>query len=274
MPLRIAIPEPSSLDTEYNQRALPPYLAALHSAGAVPLLVPLHERPDRVARLLAQAHGILLPGSRYDVEPERFNEARIPQCGPADSGRTAADELLLQDAFNLRKPILAICHGAQTLNVWRNGSLFQDLPTQLGTQVDHSPGRAVVEAHPVRLTPGSRLAALSSAADESRKNESQSNQTQTSETQTRETQVNSSHHQAIRRVGDQLRVAAVSPADGVIEAVELDSADHWVVAVQWHPERTYAESPLSRDLFAAFLRAAQAWQPRPIHESVHEPIVR
>ena len=254
MALRIAIPEPSSLDTEYNQRALPPYLAALHSAGAVPLVVPLHERPDRVAKLLAETHGILLPGSRYDVEPERFNEDRIPACGPSDPGRTAADELLLQDAFNLRKPILAICHGTQTLNVWRNGTLFQDLPTQLGTQINHSPGRAVTQAHTIQLVPNSRLAALL-PPDEPL-------------TAAAEPQVNSSHHQAIRRVGDQLHVAAVSPIDGVIEAVELDSPDHWVIAVQWHPERTYAESPLSRALFSAFLRAAQAWQPRVVAESV------
>ena len=73
--------------------------------------------------------GILLPGSGFDVDPERYGEARIPECGEADPARTAVDELLLQDAFNLRKPILAICHGAQTLNVWRNGSLIQDLKT-------------------------------------------------------------------------------------------------------------------------------------------------
>ncbi|MGB6974366.1 MAG: gamma-glutamyl-gamma-aminobutyrate hydrolase family protein [Terracidiphilus sp.] len=257
MPLRIAIPEPSSLDTEYNQRALPPYLAALHSAGAVPLVVPLHERPNRVARLLAETHGVLLPGSRYDVEPERFNESRIAECGPSDPGRTAADELLLQNAFNLRKPILAICHGTQTLNVWRNGSLFQDLPTQLGNAVNHSPGRSVDHAHPVRITPGSRLDSMHAALVACEATEPHS-----------EPQVNSSHHQAIRTVGDQLRVAALSPVDGVIEAVELDAPDHWVVAVQWHPERTYASSPLSRSLFAAFVRAAQAWQPRAVHESV------
>jgi putative glutamine amidotransferase len=66
------------------------------------------------------------------------------------------DELLLQDAFNLHKPILAICHGAQTLNVWRNGSLIQDLKTP----VNHSPGPRRLDAHPVRISPGSRLAAL------------------------------------------------------------------------------------------------------------------
>jgi putative glutamine amidotransferase len=248
MTVRIAIPEPTSTDTEYNQRSLPPYLSALHAAGATPIVVPLHERQDRVARLLAGVQGILLPGSLYDIDPQRFSEDRIPECGPADPARTAVDELLLQDAFNLHKPILAICHGAQTLNVWRNGSLIQDLETELKTPVNHRPGRDVVEAHPVRITPGSRLAGLVPAGEAG------------------ESQVNSSHHQAIRRVGDNLRVSAVSPVDGVVEAVELDSPEQFVVGVQWHPERTYAVSPFSRAIFAAFVHAAEAWQPPRIEE--------
>jgi putative glutamine amidotransferase len=248
MPIRIAIPEPTSSDTAYNQRALPPYLSALHAGGATPVVVPLHERPDRVARVLATTSGILLPGSRYDIDPERFSASRIPACGPADSLRTAVDELLLQDAFNLRKPILAICHGAQELNVWRNGTLYQDLPTELGSAVNHVPGREVVEAHAVQFTPGSRLAAFfpPGAPPQS---------------------VNSSHHQAIRTPGDNLLVAAVSPVDGVIEAVELPDQDHFVVGVQWHPERTFAVSELSRVLFRAFLRAAEAWHLRPAEVS-------
>jgi putative glutamine amidotransferase len=72
--------------------------------------------------------------------------------------------------------------------------------------------------------------------------------------------VNSSHHQAIRNPGDQLRVTAVSPGDGVIEAVEMDAPNHFVVAVQWHPERTYGESGFSRAIFSAFVQAAEAWQ--------------
>ena len=126
MSVHIAIPEPTSGDSAYNQRSLPPYLAALHSAGATAIIIPLHERQDRVARLLASVQGILLPGSRYDVDPQRYGEAPIPECDEPDPARTAVDELLLQDAFNLHKPILSICHGAQTLNVWRNGSLVQD----------------------------------------------------------------------------------------------------------------------------------------------------
>lgn len=251
MSIRIAIPEPTSADTDYNQRALPPYLAALHSAGAIPVLVPLHERPDRIARLLASTRGLLLPGSRYDVAPHRFGEEPIPQCGPADALRTAADELLLADAFTHRKPILGICHGAQTLNVFCKGSLIQDLPTVLGAAVNHAPGRDVVEAHPVRISPGSRLAAATRLpAGE-----------QTTPARV-EVQVNSSHHQAIRTVGSNLRVTAVSPDDGVIEAVELDTPGHFVLAVQWHPERTYIVSALSRAIFAAFAQAASAWQPQ------------
>ena len=108
MPVHIAIPESTSGDFAYNQRSLPPYLAALHSSGVTPVIVPLHERPDRVARLLSAVQGILLPGSGYDVDPQRYGETSIPECGEVDPGRSAVDELLLRDAFNLRKPILGI----------------------------------------------------------------------------------------------------------------------------------------------------------------------
>jgi len=247
--IRIAIPVPTTADTEYNQRALPPYLAAIQSAGATPIIVPLHERQERVAKVLAGAQGVLLPGSGFDVDPERYGAERAAACGPSDPGRTAVDELMLQDAFNLYKPILAICHGAQTLNVWRNGTLIQDLDEVLKTPVNHRPGRAVVDAHAIRITEGSRLARIAERPGEKE-------------------HVNSSHHQAIGQVGDNLVVSAISPEDGVIEGVELDSPDHFVVGVQWHPERTYTVSAFSRALFAAFVKAAAAWEPRQIHESV------
>jgi len=246
MCVHVAIPEPTSSDAAYNQRALPAYLAALRSAGATPIIVPLHERQDRVAKLLAGVQGILLPGSRFDVDPQRFGEDPIPECNQPDPARTAVDELLLQDAFSLHKPILAICQGIQTLNVWLNGSLIQDLKTQ----VNHRPGREVADAHAVRVAPGSRLAGLVPLAHPG------------------EQHVNSSHHQAVRVPGDNLHVSAFCPEDGVIEALELDSPDHYVLAVQWHPERTYTHSAFSRAIFSSFVQAATVWQPRRIEESV------
>lgn len=238
MGIRIAIPEPTGSDTAYNQRSLPQYIAALEAAGATAVVVPLREAQDKVATCLAETHGVLLPGSGFDVDPERYGQAREPECGQADAARTAVDELLLQDAFNLRKPILAICHGVQSLNVWRNGTLIQDLKTT----VNHRPGREIVEAHPVRIAEGSRLSRLLPADSGL------------------EVQVNSSHHQALSVPGDQLRVTAISPQDGVIEAVELDAEDHFVVGVQWHPERTFARSAVSRAIFAEFLRSATTWK--------------
>jgi len=244
MPIRIAIPEPTSTDLEYNARSLPPYIAALQSSGATPIIIPLHAAQDTVAKLLANTQGVLLPGSGFDVDPERYGEPRIPECGPADPARTAVDELLLQDAFNLRKPVLAICHGLQTLNVWLNGSLIQDIPAVLRSPVNHNPGRDIVDAHPIAIQEGSILAQLALQ-----------NGGGTSE------QVNSSHHQAIAKLGDRLRVSALSPQDGVVEAVERDPSDHFVLGVQWHPERTFAAKEFSREIFGSFVRAAETWQP-------------
>ena len=240
----VAIPEPST-DAAYNQRSLQPYLDALRQTGLTPVVVKLSEGQQKVAKLLAGVQGLLLPGSRFDIDPQRYGEPRIAECGEDDPARTAVDELILQDAFNLHKPVLAICHGAQSLNVWRNGSLIQDL----NTAVNHRPGRDVVEAHPVHIAPGSLLAELLPETGA-------------------EIQVNSSHHQAVRIPGDNLLVSAISPQDGVIEAVELDSPAHFVVAVQWHPERTYQQSAFSRAIFAAFGKVVTSWLPRAVKESV------
>src|SRR5579862_4308104 len=207
MTVHIAIPEPTSKDAAYNQRALPQYIAAIQSAGALATVIPLHERQDRVARVLAGVHGVLLPGSGYELDPQAYGEARMPACNDPDPDRAAVDELLLQDAFNLHKPILAICYGVQALNVWRNGSLIQDLTAAGKTEVNHRPGREVTEAHPVTIASDSRLSALPREGGET-------------------VSVNSSHHQALRTPGDNLRVTAVCPVDGVIEGVELDSPDH------------------------------------------------
>jgi len=242
---RIAIPEPTSDDPEYNARALPQYVAAIQNAGAEPVVIPLNGAREHVTRLLAGIDGILLPGSGHDVDPALYGETPAPETASNDAARALADELLLNDAFGHRKPILAICHGTQTLNVWRGGSLIQDLKTP----VNHRPGRDVVEAHPVKLAEGSRLTDILARAGQL------------------DAQVNSSHHQAIRVVGNNLRVTAVSPNDGVVEAVELDTPNHFVLGVQWHPERTYAQCQFSRAIFSAFVQAAGEWRPTHVEAS-------
>jgi putative glutamine amidotransferase len=243
---RIAIPEPTSTDQAYNERSLPQYMRAVEAAGGVPVPIPLKESGAVQARLLATCSAILLPGSPADVDPARYGQTVAKECAARDAAREAVDDLLFQDAFSTGKPILGICYGLQSLNVWRHGSLIQDLPhveEANGSRVNHQPGREVQEAHAVLLKGNSRLW---QALDQVQQGES-------------DLQVNSSHHQAIDRPGQGLAVVATSPVDGVIEAVEGTHSGQFVIAVQWHPERSYESSIASRALFAAFLEAARSW---------------
>ena len=243
---RIAIPEPTSTDEAYNQRSLPQYMRAVEAAGGMPVPIPLRESSETQARLLATCSAILLPGSPADVDPARYGQTAIQECAAKDAPREAVDELLFKDAFATGKPILGICYGLQSLNVWRHGALIQDLPHAEqgnGKHVNHQPGREVQNAHAVVLAGDSRLSNVLSRLPQD----------------SRDMYVNSSHHQAIDGPGDGLAVVATSPVDGVIEAVEGIETAQFVVAVQWHPERSYDSSAASRTLFKAFLEAARSW---------------
>jgi putative glutamine amidotransferase len=204
--------------------------------------------PGEWAAILASCSGVLLPGSPADVDPARYGQERIEECAAKDDAREAVDDLLLQGAFDEGKPILGICYGLQSLNVWRQGTLLQDLPhadASIPGVVNHQPGREVQKAHPIQVTAGTRLSRLVNGLEESTGSF-----------------VNSSHHQAVGSPGQELMIAAVSPVDGVIEALEGADPGQFVVAVQWHPERSYDVSAASRALFAAFLDAAREWPSR------------
>jgi putative glutamine amidotransferase len=200
--------------------------------------VPNSKRP-----LYARLALVLLPGSPADVDPEKYGAARHPDTAAADPFRDNTDELLLQDAYNMRKPVFGICYGFQSLNVWRTGTLDQVLPKG----VKHSAGSKVAQAHRVELDPESKLAGILRDAGALPDSDEPM------------LPVNSSHRQAAQTVGDGLRLVAWSPEDGVKEAVEGTSPNHFVLGVQWHPERTYDSEPASRAMFQAFIRAAARW---------------
>jgi putative glutamine amidotransferase len=252
---RIALPEPTSTDPAYNQRAWAPYFHSLASSGAVGVPIPLDASPATIARLAASCSGVLLPGSPADLNPQKYGETAIPECAAPDPAREAVDELLLQDAFNLNKPLFGICYGIQSLNVWRGGTLTRHLP--LVTTVNHDLGSEVLSAHSVGISPGSKLEEIVGAPDDL-----------VSITASHATVVNSSHHQAVANPGDGLVVSARCSEDNIIEAVEGTSKDHFVLGVQWHPERSYDASAASRHLFRAFVSAAAAYRPRVVVESL------
>src|SRR5579864_1909030 len=125
MPPRIAIPLPHSRDREYAQRALPQYERAVAMAGGEPVRIPLDQPPAEVISLIERCDAVLLPGSKADVDPAKYDAQRDPQTADADSGRDAVDWILLENAYKTHKPILGICYGLQSLNVYRSGTLIQ-----------------------------------------------------------------------------------------------------------------------------------------------------
>jgi putative glutamine amidotransferase len=235
---RIAIPEPCSYDLEYSGRALPAYLRAVEAAGGEPVLIPLKSTPEEIARSVTSCDAILLPGSKADVDPQKYNAQKHRETAPADMLRDSADELLLQDAYNLHKPVFGICYGLQSLNVWRSGTLVQHIESK----VNHSPGTNVEIAHQVVVAADSILG-------------KEIVRGQAGKT----VPVNSSHHQSAEIIGDGLRAVARCAEDNVIEAIEGTTPGHYVLAVQWHPERTFAQDQVSGNLFKTFIEAAKLW---------------
>lgn len=251
---RIGIPVPTSAQLEYNQRTWPQYAAAVAQAGGQPVEIPLTLYPAEIARLATSCQAILLPGSPADVNPAKYCEERLTETAQPDAARENVDELLLQDAHNLHKPLLTICYGTQSLNCWRSGTLVQDL---VQIPVNHRAGGSVAVAHSVLIKPGSRLAQIVQNSPEA-----------TCTADFLRLPVNSSHHQAIGIVGDGLRVTARCPQDAVIEAIEGAHPGHFVLGLQWHPERSTEISLASRLVFQRFIEVATASEPRPIVDSL------
>ena len=207
------------------------YLDAVIDAGGIPLLIPTVESATVVGDYLEQVDGILLPGSPTDVDPKFYDAEPHPKLGKLYPDRDSTDFALMKHAEAANLPILGICFGVQSLNVYRGGSLVQDIPSVVSRALSHDES-----THTVRLETGSLLAGIAGNGG------------------TLDMEVNSFHHQSIERVGHDLRIVATAP-DGVIEAVE-DVTGRFVVGVQWHPERGWQDSEFSRRLFSAFVQAA------------------
>jgi putative glutamine amidotransferase len=244
---RIAIPMPHFSDREYAERAIPQYERAVERAGGKAVRVGLDQTPDEIRKVMASCDGVLLPGSKADVDPSRFKAARSNHTAAADPRRDAVDDLLIEDAYRLRKPVLGICYGLQSLNVNRAGSLIQHIPEFLPeaarARVNHEAGRNVVVAHEVEIAPDSRLAKIVGKGAAVRG--------------PLVLPVNSSHHQSAEAIGEGLRIVARCPDDGIVEALEGIAPDHFVLAVQWHPERSVEQDAASQAIFRAFIAAAE-----------------
>jgi putative glutamine amidotransferase len=159
---RIAIPVPTTSHHSYNQRAWPGYISAITNSGGEPVTIDIGATPAAIRALAATCDGVVLPGSPADIDTSLYGQPRDPASEPPDPAREQADYLLLDDAEAHRKPVLAICYGTQSLNVWRGGSLIQDLAP---LPVNHPAGSKVAVAHAALIAKDSLLASLLDPAE-------------------------------------------------------------------------------------------------------------
>jgi putative glutamine amidotransferase len=210
------------------------YVTAVEQAGGLPLILPPLSSVAGAEQLLDAADALLLTGGE-DVSPDRYGAAPHPKLGDVNVARDATEIALVEIARQRALPTLAVCRGIQLVNVAFGGSLIQDIPSERPGTLDHDPGTPrAAGVHDVRVEPSSRLA-LAVGAPHLR--------------------VNSFHHQAADRVAEGLRATAWAP-DGIIEGLEWDGSDWWMLAVQWHPEEMIGEEA-EMGIFRAFVEEAK-----------------
>jgi putative glutamine amidotransferase len=211
------------------------YLASIERSGARPRVLEVSESPRTVLETL---DGVLLTGGG-DIDPVFYGENRHQSVEDAEPGRDEFEIDLARRAMEQDLPILAICRGAQVLNVAAGGTLVQDIPTAVTTDLSHSitePKSRV--AHEIEVAADSRLhSALGGAVDASCA-----------------CRVNSRHHQSVGKLGQRLVASAKAP-DGVVEGIEAPDAT-FCVGVQWHPENFWRTGEF-KPLFDAFVEAAR-----------------
>ncbi|WP_354700884.1 Putative glutamine amidotransferase [Paraconexibacter sp. AEG42_29] len=229
-----AISMTKAADPPHPEMALGmPYLRAIEAAGGIPVVLPPIGH-DLAPRVLERLDGLCLSGGP-DIDPPAYGAERHHELGPVEPALDEFEMTIVRQAVERGVPVLAICRGAQVLNVAFGGTLHQHLP-EVSTDLDHrqhEPGTS--PSHTVRTEPGSRVRELLGDSDQ--------------------VPVNSFHHQAVDRIADGLRATAWAP-DGTIEAIEGDGAG-FVLGVQWHAE-TLVHLPEHAHLFAALVEAATA----------------
>ncbi|MDN5345464.1 MAG: putative glutamine amidotransferase [Clostridia bacterium] len=208
------------------------YLQAIVAAGGLPVLLP-PVKPELAAGYLPLVDGLLLTGGG-DIEPSFFNARPVANLVKVLPERDAFDLALTRAALAGGRPILAICRGIQVLNVAAGGDLYQDIKAEVPGALEHSQtGPRAETSHGIEVISGTRLAAVLGPG----------------------ARVNSLHHQAVRRVGQGLKISAVAP-DGVIEALEAEGRVA-VMGVQWHPEDLRLVDRRQGNLFQYFVEQAR-----------------
>jgi putative glutamine amidotransferase len=211
------------------------YVGSVEEAGGLPFLL-APGKPEDAPAFLDRLDGLLLSGGS-DIDPALYGRPPHPKLGKVIRERDDFELALCREALARDLPILAICRGQQVLNVATGGTLVQDLPSDLGSMVEHDPRQQRWQlAHEVRIAPKTRLREILGRDA---------------------IEVNSFHHQAVENPGEGIVVSARSEGDGVIEGIELPDRQ-FAVGVQRHPQSCWGRSGGFRPLFDALVAATTA----------------
>ena len=221
-------------ETKESYWMLPGYALALEQAGACPVILPPTSDEAALRRYAQTFDGFLFPGG-HDLDPALYHGPRSEKTGPLCPQRDGMERRLFPLVLESRKPLLGICRGIQLFNCMLGGDLYQDIPTERPSGIEHheTPPYDKV-AHSVTVEPGSLLERILGC---------------------RTLGVNSYHHQGIKNLGRDLQICALAP-DGLVEAVSVQNHP-FALAVQWHPEFSYPSDGNSRKIFQAFVDACQ-----------------
>ncbi len=212
-----------------------PYLRSIEGVGAQYRILTWTDDPEIIRDYVAGSDGILMPGGD-DIDPCLYGEERLPECDGSVPSRDRFEMALLCEAVKQGKPVFGICRGLQIMNIFRGGSLWQDIPSQRPDDPPHpiaQHGQMPVRLHSVRIVPDTMLASI---------------------LDTDELDINSAHHQGIKVLGAGLIASAYSE-DGIIEAFESASGPFFC-GVQWHPEWLYPSDDAAA-LFKAFAESCR-----------------
>jgi putative glutamine amidotransferase len=217
------------------------YSEALTALGAIPVHISLIPDADYIENLLADLDGILLPGSDSDVDPLIFDEKPHPRLKNVVPEKDKTDLMVLKSCEAHKIPVLAICFGMQVLNVSRGGTLIQDIDTQTESSIKHDQGIPLDRnSHSIEVNGDGILSRLITNGN---------------------TFVNSHHHQAVKKTGENLKVTAWAK-DGIVECIEDIREDRFALGVQWHPELSWNTDELSKGIFSEFEIASREFANR------------